>query len=131
PEWVEEYIFQLVGLSNDKGWLKAVALWGELEGILGYPDGKGRAYQLSTVRRPGAVHAWLKSGRDFDKPPIINDLSKYADGWRAWWIGLQPAWRGNTWPLQRLGKPAKGLWASLTKGGRNGFVLVVLALGWW
>jgi hypothetical protein len=48
---------------------------------------------------------------------------------------LQPEWRipdddVHQWPLVR-DLPQNERWQKLVKGGRNGFVLVLLSLTWW
>lgn len=46
---------------------------------------------------------------------------------------MQPMWRiprGKFWPLKRRSEEGER-WASLMKGGPNGFVLVLISLVWW
>ena len=73
---------------------------------------------------------WIKWGRQYDKRPVIGNTTKYATQWHAWWTGLQPAWRGIAWPLTRMSVPNK-MWDKVRKGGKNGFLMILLSLGWW
>ena len=45
-------------------------------------------------------------------------------------MSLQDAERGDSWPLAK-DKDVAYDWSELTKGGRNGFFLLLLALSWW
>ncbi|KAI0039253.1 hypothetical protein FA95DRAFT_1479393, partial [Auriscalpium vulgare] len=66
--------------------------------------------------------------------PAIGNMQKFARQWRCWWQAMQPAWRvsgGNqTWPLPRE-EHNDEQWTALRRGGKNGFVLVMLCLLWW
>lgn len=59
--------------------------------------------------------------------PTITDVAAYGTVWKAWWVELQPAWRGKTWPLPRK----SGDWTDLRRGGKNGLFIAILALAWW
>lgn len=58
----------------------------------------------------------------------------YGEKVREWWIILQPLWRRDQakeeWPLSR-NAPLKEDWESLAKGGGNGLMMFLVALGWW
>ena len=43
---------------------------------------------------------------------------------------MQDPERGNKWPLDK-GKDGGYDWTELTKGGRNGFFMLLLTLVWW
>ena len=64
-----------------------------------------------------------------DEPQAIKDLPKYVQQYRTWYISLQPDVRGRTWPLARRSNNTQ--WASMMFGGRNGVLLVIMALLWW
>ena len=64
-----------------------------------------------------------------DELPTIKDLSKYVQQFRTWYISLQPNGRGRAWPLAR--RSVDEQWEPMMRGGRNGILLVILALLWW
>ena len=45
-------------------------------------------------------------------------------------MGMQDSRRGDEWPLVQDNDEDYD-WTELTKGGRNGFYLLILALAWW
>lgn len=55
---------------------------------------------------------------------------------RTWWMRLQPDWRkehetqAEPWPLRRYGGASED-WDGLAKGGANGLMPFIVALGWW
>ena len=55
---------------------------------------------------------------------------KYTTQWHTWWITLQLAWRGAVWPLKRTPGQTEG-WDDIAKGGKNGFLIILLSLSWW
>ncbi|KAI0056695.1 hypothetical protein BV25DRAFT_1813579, partial [Artomyces pyxidatus] len=79
--------------------------------------------------RPKAMAFWLKRGRNYEKPPVIDDFSAYIDEFCAWWTELQPAWRGTEWPLART-TPTGEEWEKTKCGGANGFVIALIMLSW-
>ncbi|KAI0054879.1 hypothetical protein BV25DRAFT_1790807, partial [Artomyces pyxidatus] len=87
-------------------------------------------HKLSTISRPPEISWWVQRHRVYEKPPVIKDLKAYGIGFRKWWEGLQPLWRGDSWPLERA-TPVGEKWTKTRKGGANGFVMVVIALAWW
>ena len=86
------------------------------------------------MHRPDVVRAWLRGGRKFNAPPVINNLPSYTKSWWAWWAHLQPDSRkesaGNRAPI-RDALPADENWAQTYVGGPNGMLIVVLTLAWW
>ncbi|KAI0054667.1 hypothetical protein BV25DRAFT_1786157, partial [Artomyces pyxidatus] len=80
--------------------------------------------------RPTAMSYWLKRGRDYAKPPVIDDWDSYVGDLRAWWISLQPDWRGTEWPLHRATPPGE-TWENTMRGGANGFVITLIMMSWW
>ena len=77
---------------------------------------------------------WIKKGHPKEElediPFNAKSVDKFGSKVRAWWTVLQPASRGNDWPLRR-DIPEDECWPELQKGGRNGFKLVMVALNWW
>lgn len=75
----------------------------------------------------------MKNGRKYAAPPALGDLEKFAEKWRGWWASMQPAWRklGDlSWPLVRRSHEDEE-WPELMRGGKNGFVVVLISLAWW
>ncbi len=68
-----------------------------------------------------------------EKSPAIKDEESYARAWWAWWSQLQPEWRVRG----ADGRPVPGGsvvddWGkSLCRPGKNGVLMVLLALVWW
>jgi hypothetical protein len=65
-----------------------------------------------------------------DKSPDMSDLALFVHQFRQWYVGLQPTWRGKTWPLKKEGT-ADEKWSSLMRGGRNGILSLVVSFAWW
>ena len=88
--------------------------------------------RLPTESRPTELSIWVK-GRSLspDRMPFITDTAAYGEGWIAWWIACQPAWRqGKGWPLPKeRGDNVK--WGKLGARGQNGMFLVVMSTTWW
>jgi|SRR5882762_8516409 len=63
--------------------------------------------------------------------PIINNPKEYGDRWNAWWWSMQPSWREPEPPFEVPSEALLDSWSHLLCGGPNGFLLVVLSLGWW
>ena len=86
------------------------------------------------MHRPDVVRAWLRGGRKFNAPPVINNLPSYTKAWWAWWAQLQPDSRkesvGNRTPVHDS-LPSGENWAQTYVGGPNGMLIVVLTLMWW
>jgi hypothetical protein len=74
---------------------------------------------------------WLKNGRKYANPPLINDSAQFSTSWWAWWQTLQPKWRVNNNTLSQE-IPSEGeTWTATSKPGCNGFFVVLLTLSWW
>jgi hypothetical protein len=88
--------------------------------------------RLSSDKRPGAVHIWLKGKRKFGVIPEIGQVQTFAHSWWAWWESLQPGWRiTNGRPFSQQIPLGGETWQSVYKGGPNGFFIVVLTISWW
>lgn len=64
---------------------------------------------------------------------MVENCKEYGDAWVAWWGTLQPAWRspsGAGLPPSIYSMDNEG-WDALLKGGRNGFIVVLLAMVSW
>ncbi|KAI0043216.1 hypothetical protein FA95DRAFT_1463018, partial [Auriscalpium vulgare] len=113
-------------------WAAIMEAWCVFEELLGFKNGTGKNFQLATTDRPDAVKFWVARKREMEKTPsIIKDARAFGKGWRAWWIALQPEWRGTTWPLRRSGGAASEAWTETAKGGRNGFEILLISVIWW
>lgn len=77
---------------------------------------------------------WIKKGHPEENieeiPYARASVNKFGQKVRSWWTVLQPAARGNDWPLLRDIKEDES-WPELMKGGRTGFKLIMVALNWW
>lgn len=90
---------------------------------------------MDTNGRPGAVSWWLGRGRPLDKYEQPLDLPSYNKAMRKWWASHQPTCRLESeglesWPLRQM-VPSEESWKSMRKGGKNGFLVFVMALYWW
>lgn len=86
------------------------------------------------MKRPAEIGMWIKKGHPVDDlediPYPARSVDKFGAKVRNWWTVLQPATRGNEWPLLREIKEDEE-WLELKKGGRTGFKLILVALNWW
>ena len=88
---------------------------------------------------PSHVEWWIGRARRYDKSPPITCKDKkgrtyeLGPGWNAWWLAIQPGWRGSEWPLSKDIPADSGddIWATLHRAGRNGIFLVIITLAWW
>ncbi|KAI0057688.1 hypothetical protein BV25DRAFT_1785420, partial [Artomyces pyxidatus] len=87
-------------------------------------------HKLSAVDQPPEMSHWIRRKRNYAKPPPIEDLSAFAEGFRAWWSGIQPEWRRGEWPMKRDMRPSE-TWEATRKGGANGIIIVLIMLAWW
>ncbi|KAI0040688.1 hypothetical protein FA95DRAFT_1462598, partial [Auriscalpium vulgare] len=134
PDWFArdmEHLRGAISIDDNDDWVTALGTWGEFEKLMGYQNGSGKKFQVSTKGRPAEVPYWVQRKRDFTKPPEIRNARAFGGKWRAWWVALQPEWRGTAWPLQRSGGTTSEDWAETAKGGRNGFETILIALTWW
>jgi hypothetical protein len=93
---------------------------------------------MSKVNRPTHLDWWIGRGRKYDKfPPFAcqdkqGNVHMLSDCWKGWWLSLQPAWRGSTWPLgNKIPANWDSNWGSLAHGGNNGLFLALISLAWW
>lgn len=95
---------------------------------------QGKLFELGAVRRPSEVGLWIKRGHPESElehiPYDMRNVDKFGTKVRNWWIVLQPSCRGSDWPLRReVGDDQD--WSELTKGGKNGFKMILVAMNWW
>ncbi|KAI0039149.1 hypothetical protein FA95DRAFT_1456158, partial [Auriscalpium vulgare] len=131
-DWVREAYVYLDKIITEPEWETVLQRWLTLERQLGSVDARVSSSVLHLKVRPSAIPAWFKDGRHYDKWPAIKNAAKFGRAWREWWTKMNPAWRvgARDWPLGRV-VVAEETWPELRKGGRNGFVLVLLTLVWW
>ncbi|KAJ7895599.1 hypothetical protein B0H14DRAFT_2333773, partial [Mycena olivaceomarginata] len=79
----------------------------------------------SAKKRPKEVKDWVSRARNHT--PVIDDADRLGQSWWAWWIDINPEWRGDTRPLLH----GMGTWESLDLYGQNGFLNVLMVLKWW
>lgn len=84
------------------------------------------------------VKWWLGRARNFDLTPDIIDKQKYGRQVVSWWHSIQPTWRKGDGALPRAvyidnsGDSGDGTgWETLTRGGPNGFFIIMLMFCWW
>ncbi|KAJ7800232.1 hypothetical protein B0H14DRAFT_2304155, partial [Mycena olivaceomarginata] len=75
--------------------------------------------------RPKEVKDWVSRGRNHT--PTIAAADAFGKGWWAWWIDINPDWRGSERPLSREGDS----WERMDLYGINAFLNVLMALKWW
>lgn len=77
---------------------------------------------------------WLARGRKYSLVPDIKDVGVYGGQVRGWWRAIQPEWRKEhaegDWPLHRQA-PLDEDWDLVARGGPNGLMMVMMAIGWW
>lgn len=107
-----------------------VELWCTFESLLG-PIQKKKKRNLTNKLRPPQVYAWTQRQHQYDTPPEILPPT-FGAAVKLWWAHLQPEWRkeGPDETLVQTEDPEEE-WAELMKAGKNGFVLIMLALSWW
>jgi len=89
--------------------------------------------KLPTNPRPKELARWFKCGRRFGKKdvPSIESIQEFEDMWVAWWSAAQPKWRDTSdWPFVQADADGQD-WGSLADGGKDGFFLTMVSLGWW
>ncbi|TFY76093.1 hypothetical protein EWM64_g7919 [Hericium alpestre] len=133
PEWVRETCqFLSTGPEGDT-WKAAVTLWQSLMHFIGNVDANDRKTWFSSAYRPPQIAYWMQRHRKFHVVSALEDISVFADLWRKWWTNAQPDWRKDdkvAWPLKHIGMQTE-TWKNLAKGGKNGIVMVLIALVWW
>ncbi|KAI0045477.1 hypothetical protein FA95DRAFT_1495406, partial [Auriscalpium vulgare] len=129
PDWLVKDHGYLAEAVDGDDWATLIGRWVAMEESMGFPSGQGKRFQLAATGRPVQLSRWV-SRRDYSKSPVIDDVKAFTASWRAWWIGLQPEWRGSKWPLAREVRASEA-WSDCRKGGRNGFAIVLITLSWW
>jgi hypothetical protein len=80
--------------------------------------------------RPGEIVTWMKNHRKL-VDVAIGDRVEFSEKWWAWWSTLQLDTRMRNTDGVMVALTAGMDWEKLWKPGRNGMLLVMLALTWW
>ncbi|KAF7795563.1 hypothetical protein EIP86_006725 [Pleurotus ostreatoroseus] len=128
PSWVQDAYDKFKDADLGDEFKSIVESWIRLE----------KAYRWESLRqglqtndRPEQIGYWMQHlRRDLRKLPQIEDLDEYAQGWWAWWRGMQPDWRLAD-DGSELARDGTGGWDKLRRPGKNGMLLVLLSLWWW
>ncbi|KIM74212.1 hypothetical protein PILCRDRAFT_14653 [Piloderma croceum F 1598] len=105
-------------------WSGCVREFIEFQRRFNFPD-TGPAFPPATETRPPEIAAWMKNRRPWKDVDIV-DTELFGRQWWAWWLSLQPDSR------KRHDEPTADMdWAKVQKPGKNGFLLIMLALVWW
>ena len=106
------------------GWIGCVQEFVDFQRRANFPD-TGPSFPPATDVRPVQIATWMKNRRPW-KDVEIDDKEAFGQQWWAWWSSLQPDSR------IRKDKPTTDMdWSKLQKPGKNGFLLIMLALVWW
>jgi len=111
-------------------WLVCVQAYIEFQRRASFPDA-GSSFPPAKGVRPPEIAVWMKNRRPW-KDVEIKDTGIFSRQWWAWWLSLQPKSRicgsgadDNLLPTLEMD------WSQLQKPGKNGFLLMMLALVWW
>lgn len=95
---------------------------------------QGPNYPAMNDVRPAEVSAWMKNHRKWTDVPI-KDLDGFRKAWWSWWSALQPEARmadADRRNNEAMKVPSVDMdWEKLRKPGKNGLLLIMLALAWW
>ena len=80
--------------------------------------------------RPQEVNQWSGGDRKLKDVPIV-DLPVFIVKWHKWWSQLQPSSRRD-YVSDGLLEPNVSMdWSRMQKWGKDGMVMVMIALVWW
>ncbi|KAH6888248.1 hypothetical protein BKA70DRAFT_1443242 [Coprinopsis sp. MPI-PUGE-AT-0042] len=127
PPHVNSLWEYLLNLSECERWREL------LQGYLKFEVTAPPFGSMPTTMRPSEVASWMKRHRKAETPKDI-DVDDFEQRLLAWWHSLQPAWRissATSAPSMYKRDNTAGDLDGLRKGGPNGIVLVIIAIGWW
>ena len=111
-------------------WLACLQSFVKFQEQSGFPD-LGPSFPPSTDVRPTEIAVWMKNGRHW-KDVTIADIEKFRQRWWVWWHSLQPESRVcDKDSLTLIPATPDSDWSSLSKPGKNGFLLIMVSLMWW
>ncbi|KAI0069869.1 hypothetical protein K474DRAFT_1558632, partial [Panus rudis PR-1116 ss-1] len=129
PQWIQDAVAHLRGISDLQAWNAVIDGWVELERALEFPDSKP-PNRLPTADRPEEITIWM-SNCNLNKCPVVK-AKPFSAKWKKWYSGVQPESRAtSTWPFERSTPPDNLNWGKLLRGGPAGFFLFILSLSWW
>ncbi|KAK6968966.1 hypothetical protein R3P38DRAFT_3337357 [Favolaschia claudopus] len=106
-------------------WDALLGVWWKREARVNFV---GTSKSHPAKKRPREVGDWV--GRARNHKPKIANAEVFGETWWAWWVDINPSWRGDKRPLNRDAE-AGGGWDSVDLYGHNGFLNVLMALKWW
>ncbi|KAJ2921121.1 hypothetical protein H1R20_g15973, partial [Candolleomyces eurysporus] len=130
PSYLKSMWKYLLSVSKVDAWCSLLYYFVQFEV---QDNGNGRM-RMSTIDRPKAVQAWIKSHKKTTPPSL--DLTVYSVQTLSWWKANQPEWRiegvdsVNPSAFAREAPPDAD-WTLLARSGTTGIYTVVMAVSWW
>lgn len=110
-------------------WLGCVREFVEFQRRANFPD-TGPSFSPAVGVRPPEIASWMKNRRPW-KDIEIEDAEVFGHQWWNWWFLLQPGTRTCDENGKQLSPAINMDWSDIEKPGKNGFLLVMMALVWW
>lgn len=134
----EECVDAFVEFQKSQGFpvSSLVFEWARLRRLTLIEKDQGPNYPAMNDVRPAEISMWMKNHRRWTDIPI-KDISVFSKAWWVWWTALQPQTRTPDASCEidgTMALPAPSFdmdWTNLRKPGRNGLLLIMLALSWW
>jgi hypothetical protein len=105
-------------------WIGCVQEFVDFQKRANFPD-TGPSFPPATDVHPVQIATWMKNRCPW-KDVEVDDVEVFRRQWWAWWSLLQP----DSQILKDTPTPDMD-WSKLQKPGKNGFLLIMLALVWW
>ncbi|KAM6497555.1 hypothetical protein JOM56_008028 [Amanita muscaria] len=119
-EWLGSSYKYLLDDKCGTIWSETIEAWLQFEKDL--PLANLSSSRLPAIKsRPTELTHWLGK-RDFASPPLIPDVSAYAESMKRWWTNMKT----HTSRTQ-----SSGTLQHLRNGGPNGIVTLLFGLRWW
>ncbi|KAK7026657.1 SERTA domain-containing protein 3 [Paramarasmius palmivorus] len=135
--FLKGYAGWLLGPENvqrPESWRATVYKWIEVEEEWNKRDVsvQGAQFKMLKNRRPQGFLQWFKYGRLRWEALVPSDVSENTLGyeWWVWWSKVvNPRWRPQSEDMIMPG--GQGSWEAVRIPGKDGFILVLVALRWW